>query len=59
MKHRKVRVEQEFAIQYHVITREERLEAHRGRYCLPLYGTGIPWQGDGHLNRQSHRGQDV
>ena len=31
----------------------------RGGYCLPLYGTGIPWEGDGHLDRQSHRRQDV
>ena len=49
------RIKQEFAREYRVITSEERLEAIAEEYCLPLYGTRTPRQGDGHLDRQSHR----
>ena len=52
------RIEQEF-VQYQVITREERLEAIAEDIVSHFYGTWLPWQGDGHLDRQSHRRQDV
>ena len=53
------RLEREFAIQYQVITRGGTLRSYCGRYSLPLYGAGIPREGNGHLHRQSHRRQDV
>ena len=53
------RLAQEFAIQYQCHHAGGTLRSYRRRYCLPLYGTGLPRQGDGHLDRQSHRRQDV
>ena len=52
---RKKRLSRSLKEKYHVITRDERLESYRRRYCLSLYGTRIPGQGDGRLDRQSHR----
>ena len=49
------KIKQKFADQYQVITRDGRFRSHRRRYWFPLYGTRTPGQGDGRLNRQSHR----
>jgi type I restriction enzyme, R subunit len=49
----------EFPHEYDLITRDERLETIAEDIVLHFMESRLPWQGDGRLDRQSHRRQDV
>ena len=53
------KLEREFAREYHLITREERLEKVAEDIVAHYSGRGVLAQGDGHHHRQGHGGQDV
>ena len=53
------KIEREFAREYHLITRDERLETVAEDIVLTFYGERLSRKSHGHLNRQSHCRQDV
>ncbi len=53
------KLEKEFAREYHLITRDDRLDRSRRRHRGALHGPWRSRQGDGHLHRQGHSGADV
>ena len=53
------RLEREFAREYHLITRDDRLDDDRGGHRRALHRPRLRGQGDGGLRRQGHRGADV
>ena len=55
---RKQKLEREFAREYHLITREDRLEKIAEDIVAHSWA-GACWQGDGHFHRQGHGGEDV
>ena len=50
------KVERVFAREYHLITRDDRLEKVAEDIVRALHRPGLPRQGDGDLHRQGHRG---
>ena len=48
------KLEREFAREYHLITRDDRLEAVAKDIVAPFHRTGLSGQGHGDLHRQGH-----
>ena len=53
------RLERELGRQYHLITRDDRLETVAKDIVQHFLGRGLSGQGDGRLHRQGHRPADV
>ena len=53
------KLEREFGRQYHLITRDDRLETVAEDIVRALPRPRLPRQGDGRLHRQGHRAADV
>ncbi len=53
------KLEREFAREYHLITRDDRLEAVAKDLVDAFHRPGLPGQGDDDLHRQGHRGPHV